>query len=182
MPIVVENTPYSIANRQVHDLGLDEKAKSLSCMHDQQAVIVPAYGIDRAAFNQSRNAQYNFSIEEELEPCLVAKGPNAVAHLDERQGCPYRARRLTPLEFSRLQGYPDWWSARFDTPEPTEEEVDYWMAVFETHRKALKPDTKPKTRNQVKKWLKNPQTETVQNTTCGEIRWRSHAHTRCWRE
>lgn len=114
--------PYSIGNGQVHDLGLDEKAKALSCMHDQQAVIQP----------------------------------------QDKDGYPYRARRLTPLECSRLQGYPDWWSAGLDTPEPTEEEVDYWMAVFETHRKALKPDTKPKTRKQVRKWLKNPQKDSAE--------------------
>lgn len=162
MPIVVEGTPYSIGNGQVHDLGLDEKAKTLSCMHDQQAVIIPAYGIDRAAFNQGRNAQYNFSIEEELEPCLVAKGPNAVAHIDEQQGYPYRARRLTPLECCRLQGYPDWWRTGLDTPEPTEDEVDEWLEIFETHRQAIDPDKKPKTRNQVRKWLKYPQTDSAE--------------------
>lgn len=39
-----------------------------------------AYGIDRAAFNQGRNAQYGFAVEEEVEPTMVAKGPGAVAH------------------------------------------------------------------------------------------------------
>lgn len=39
-----------------------------------------AYGIDRAAYNQGRNALYDFAVEEELEPTMVAKGPGAVAH------------------------------------------------------------------------------------------------------
>lgn len=38
------------------------------------------YGIDRAAFNQGRNALYNFAVEEELEPTIVARGPGAVMH------------------------------------------------------------------------------------------------------
>ena len=38
-----------------------------------------AYGIDRAAFNQGQNALYNFSVEEEIEPTMVAKEPGAVA-------------------------------------------------------------------------------------------------------
>ena len=38
-----------------------------------------AYGIDRAAFNQGQNALYNFAVEEEIEPTMVAKGPGAVA-------------------------------------------------------------------------------------------------------
>lgn len=43
---------------------------------DKHAV---AYGIDRAAFNQGRNAQYGFAVEEETQPTMVAKGPDAVA-------------------------------------------------------------------------------------------------------
>lgn len=39
-----------------------------------------AYGIDRAAFNQGKNAKYDISIEEELNSSLVAKGPSAVAY------------------------------------------------------------------------------------------------------
>lgn len=36
--------------------------------------------IDRAAFNQGQNAQYNFSVDESgVAQTLVAKGPGAVA-------------------------------------------------------------------------------------------------------
>jgi len=36
------------------------------------------YGIDRASFNQGQNAQYGFSIEEDLAQTIVAKGPGGV--------------------------------------------------------------------------------------------------------
>ena len=36
------------------------------------------YGIDRAAFNQGKNAQFGFSVLEELQPTMTAKGPGAV--------------------------------------------------------------------------------------------------------
>ena len=39
-----------------------------------------AYGIDRATYNMGQNAQYAISIQEEVEPTIVAKGPGAVAH------------------------------------------------------------------------------------------------------
>ena len=39
-----------------------------------------AYGIDRAAFNQGKNALFNIAVEEEVEPPVVARGPGAVAH------------------------------------------------------------------------------------------------------
>ena len=38
-----------------------------------------AYGIDRAAFNQGKNAKFDFTVEEEVEPTVVARGPGAVA-------------------------------------------------------------------------------------------------------
>lgn len=61
--------------------------------------------VDRAAFNQGKNAQFDIKMEEtEIVPTIVAKGPHAVA-----QPVQYRVRRLTPLECTRLQGYPDGW-------------------------------------------------------------------------
>jgi len=42
---------------------------------EQHAV---AYGLDRASFNQGQNAQYDFAVEEEVAPTLVAKGPGGV--------------------------------------------------------------------------------------------------------
>lgn len=61
--------------------------------------------VDRAAFNQGKNAQFDIKIEEtETVQSLVARGPHAVA-----QPVHYLVRRLTPLECTRLQGYPDGW-------------------------------------------------------------------------
>lgn len=107
------------------------------------AVLQPIV-IDRAAFNQGENAQYDPYIEEsEVMPSLVARGPHAVCHPipldsmctlertpekdDGRKGfgvrnpsdpmytitktqLPMAARRLTPIECERLQGFPDNWT------------------------------------------------------------------------
>lgn len=67
-----------------------------------------------------------------------------------------RVRRLMPAECARLQGFPDWWCSGLATENPTEEDIRFWQDVFETHRKALGKTTKPKTRNQIVKWLLNP--------------------------
>lgn len=37
-----------------------------------------AYGLDRAAYNQGYDALYDFSVEDELSPPLIARGPGAV--------------------------------------------------------------------------------------------------------
>ena len=41
---------------------------------------VVAYGIDRAAFNQGKNARFGITVDEEVEPPIIARGANAVAH------------------------------------------------------------------------------------------------------
>lgn len=47
---------------------------------------VICYGLDRASFNQGKNAQYDFSVTEEQAQTLVAKGPGGVL---TRQSVPY---------------------------------------------------------------------------------------------
>ena len=67
------------------------------------AETIKAYGLDRASFNQGKNAKYNFSIDAEKVASIVAKGPGAVVDANG-------VRRLTPLEMERLQGFPDGWT------------------------------------------------------------------------
>jgi len=66
-----------IGNGQTAQLGLHDKAFTLDCMHEQQAVLT--YGLDRASFNQGQNAKFDFAVEEEKSPTLVAKGPGGAA-------------------------------------------------------------------------------------------------------
>ena len=42
-------------------------------------VVCQTYGLDRASYNQGKNAQYDFQVVEEQSPTLVAKGGGAVA-------------------------------------------------------------------------------------------------------
>ena len=56
--------------------GINEGVSFTLNTIDRHAV---AYGLDRASFNQGKNAQYNFSVEEEQAQTIVAKGPGAVA-------------------------------------------------------------------------------------------------------
>ena len=39
---------------------------------------VMSYGLDRASFNQGKNAKYDFSVEEEVSPTIVSRGPGGV--------------------------------------------------------------------------------------------------------
>lgn len=70
------------------------------------AVLVPSpVVLDRAAFNQGANAQYDPHIKEsEQMVALVAKGPHAVGF---PAGEDMKVRMITELEAERLQGFPD---------------------------------------------------------------------------
>ena len=97
-------------------------------------------------------------VEKETSPTLMArdyKDPTAV-------NSGYTVRRLTPTECARLQGFPDWWCAGLETPEPTREDIAFWTEVWETHRRAVNPSVKPKTERQIVKWLKAPYSDAAE--------------------
>lgn len=71
-------------------------------------------------------------------------------------------RRLTPVECARLQGFPDWWCRYLGTDNPSEDEIKFWRDVFENHRKIMGTAQKPKTDNQIRKWLKNPHSDSAE--------------------
>ena len=98
---------------------------------------------------------------EEQSPTLMArdyKDPPVVNETEPE----YIVRRLTPTECARLQGFPDWWCAGLGTDEPTEDEIEFWTEVFETHRSVMGTSSKPKSRNQIIKWLKNPHSDSAE--------------------
>ena len=74
----------------------------------------------------------------------------------------YIVRRLTPTECARLQGFPDWWCDGLGTDDPTEEEMLFWREVFETHRKIMGTSSKPKSDSQIRKWLKDPHSDSAE--------------------
>lgn len=74
----------------------------------------------------------------------------------------YTVRRLTPTECARLQGFPDWWCRNLGIEDPTEEELEFWADVFETHRKIVTHAKKPKTEKQIRKWLADPYTDSAE--------------------
>lgn len=122
--------------------------------------------IDRhaVAFSQdiysTSKSNYHTKAEKNLVSTLVAsdyKDPPTV--LQEPK---YIVRRLIPLECARLQGYPDYWCDDLGTDEPTDEEMAFWRDVFETHRRLVTHAKKPKTDNQIKKWLKNPRSDSAE--------------------
>lgn len=111
------------------------------------------YGIGRDTFNQGQNAKFAPTFEKELQPTLVAKGPDAI-----QSG--YTVRRLTPTECARLQGFPDNWCADLGTEKPSDEEMYFWHKVFKTYSEVT--SCKMKSDKQVAKWLKDPYSDSAE--------------------
>ena len=70
------SNPHSGVYKADTSRTLDLNGGSPAC--NQGGVAVVSYGLDRASFNQGQNAKFSFSVDEELAPSLVAKGPGGV--------------------------------------------------------------------------------------------------------
>lgn len=103
-------------------------------------------------------------VEREKSPTLLARDYKDPPIVNDKPvpEPEYIVRRLTPTECARLQGFPDWWCSGLGTENPSEEEIAYWTEVWETHRRVTGAAKKPKTRNQIVKWLKNPHADAAE--------------------
>ncbi len=101
--------------------------------------------------------QANAEIREDLCPTLSCNHEAPI--ITEPY---YIVRRLTPTECARLQGFPDDWCADLGTSDPADAEIAFWTDVFETHRKAVTGAKKPKTEKQIRKWLADPYSDSVE--------------------
>ena len=106
----------------------------------------------------SSKASFFTDAAEEVANTLVAtdyKDPPLVNQPE------YIVRRLTPTECARLQGFPDWWTDGLGNDDPTEEDISRWAGVFETYRKATGANSKPKTESRIRRWLKDPYSDSA---------------------
>ena len=166
----VEREVVCVGNGQMCNISMKPIANTLDTMHDAQAILsygvdcynqaeseeqvkslnsaatdsdhVPCtYSLDRAYFNQGKNAQYNPSVSVETTQTIVSKGPNAVCARDSKGvGNQYVdegkcvvgslcardskgvgiVRRLTPIECEKLQGFPQ--EKKWNVEEMTKDE------------------------------------------------------------
>lgn len=121
---------------------------------DRHAV---AYAIDKAAFNQGMNAQYNISVQEEIASAIKARdfkdSTDLVVEME------YIIRRLTPLECCRLQGFPDDWTDNIAITEPKASVIREWMIAWAEWWRLIGKDSGiqlPKDAKQVERWLADP--------------------------
>lgn len=72
----------------------------------------------------------------------------------------YVVRRLTPTECAVLQGFPRWYCSDIAITDPTEEQVSFWIDVWQTYADVT-GEKKPKSRKQVISWLAKPYSDSA---------------------
>lgn len=119
------DNPHSGAYETETARTLDSNGGNPICNQGGIVVCAP----DRTSFNQGKNACSDFDINDsDIDSTLVAKGSSAVAYSSV-------LRRLTPLECERLQGYPDYWTTLPKIDKMTDDEVEFYKAVYLTDKK-----------------------------------------------
>lgn len=113
--------------------------------------------IDRHAVCFPQQA-FNKFIQEDIGATLKASGDtygggseNLVA---EQSFSPIRyiVRRLTPTEYARLQGFPDWWGEIPKKDNLTDDEYTFWLNVRNTYAKINNKTTKEYSKEQMLSW------------------------------
>ena len=102
------------------------------------------------------------SIIKEATPALLSRDYKNPMVVNDRKGPDWIVRKLTPLECARLQGFPDWWCSDLESKDPDDKEIQYWKDVYTDFAQALGKNSKPKTDNQIRKWLKNPNSDSAE--------------------
>ena len=131
---------------------------TLNCA-DHHAVAAP----EGDHYSTSKNSYHTVAAHEQANTLVASdwKDPPLVNDAPNNEPV-YIVRRLTPVECARLQGFPDWWCSDLAIPDPTDEEIAFWTEVWETWRSITNPGGKPKTENQIRKWLADPYTDSAE--------------------
>jgi DNA (cytosine-5)-methyltransferase 1 len=149
------------ASRDVGALFIEECGKTLTngtCPghHDGVVIAEKPIAIDRAFYNQGKNALYGpQTYEDGTVPTLVAKGPGAVA-------VRYIVRRLTPTECARLQGFADRWGDIDKKTKFSDEEYHFWHDVRNTHAAINGRAVKEYNKKQMLTWYNKLHTDSAE--------------------
>ncbi|EKZ4235096.1 DNA (cytosine-5-)-methyltransferase [Listeria monocytogenes] len=151
----IDRESFNCGQNYARNLGITEDGiNSTLKAQGPSAVATPTYSSSKASF---------FTVaKEELANTLVATDYKDPPLINDNDGIDYTVRRLTPTECARLQGFPDWWCSDLGIETPTMDDLRIWYDIFETFRKATGAYTKPKTLKQIKKWLRNPHSDSAE--------------------
>ena len=148
-----------IAISRDNHFSVSEGVTGAAVARGPAAVAVP----EADHYSTSKNSHHTVAVHEQANTLVASdwKDPPVVNDVPNAEPI-YIVRRLTPVECARLQGFPDWWCSDLADPNPSDEEIAFWMEVWETWRQVTNPSGKPKTEKQIRKWLAAPYTDSAE--------------------
>ncbi|GHV09342.1 DNA methyltransferase [Clostridia bacterium] len=155
---VGEDVSFTLTDADRHAICYQDRVGAL-CASDykfpqQQQIEENKAIVEQLSFGNNGHGSYN-----DKPATLKASGgdfPGGENIVVENR---YVVRRLTPTECALLQGFPPTWCSDLETSEPTEEDINFWSDVWETHRKIMGKSGKAKSRKQIIKWLQHPHSD-----------------------
>ena len=147
---------YTIDDTKMGNTYVWEDQANTLTARDYKGAQVVCYSLDRASFNQGKNAQYDFQISDDGKAhTLVAKGPSAVCYKVQK----YIVRRLTPTECARLQGMPDDWTTLHHIDDMSDEDYEFWLEAHRVYAEVNGKTYKKKTKQQMIDWYNKLETD-----------------------
>lgn len=160
---VNEDVSFTLNTIDRHAVAFADKSATLSANDrpkgpSSQQLGNPSENFVGEVFHSSKNSYHtNFSDGNAVDTLVATDYKDPPTVTSEPL---YIVRRLTPTECARLQGFPDWWCTGLEIPDPTEEQISFWLDVWNTWNSMN--GKKPKTEKQVRKWLASPHTDAAE--------------------
>jgi len=166
---MLSNNAYSGIYEAETARTLDTSGGDPACNQGGVAV-VETYALQGSMIGRKhKNGPQGSGVNKDVSFTLNTADRHSVAYVPngETAETEYIVRRLSIMECLRLMGLPDGWCSHLETENPTEVDIAFWTEVFETHRRIMGTSSKPKSRNQIIKWLKNPNSDSAVYKLCG---------------
>ena len=155
----IDRAAFNQGQNALYNIAVEEEIEPTIVAKGPGAVAQPTYCTSKAS--------YHTRVNEEVAGTLVESDYKDPPVINDTDGIEYIVRRLTPSECAVLQGYDCDWCSDLGTENPTAEDIEYWREVFNEYNHAIGKSVKPKSDNQIIKWLKDPHSDSAEYSLWG---------------
>ena len=155
----IDRAAFNQGQNALYNIAVEEEIEPTIVAKGPGAVAQPTYCTSKNSYHTKANI--------ELAGTLVESDYKDPPVVNDTNGIEYIVRRLTPSECAVLQGYDRDWCSNLGTENPTSEDIEYWREVFNEYNHAIGKTVKPKSDNQIIKWLKDPHSDSAEYSLWG---------------
>ena len=155
----IDRAAFNQGQNALYNIAVEEEIEPTIVAKGPGAVAQPTYCTSKNSYHTKANI--------ELAGTLVESDYKDPPVVNDTNRIEYIVRRLTPSECAVLQGYDRDWCSNLGTENPTSEDIEYWRNVFDEYNHAIGKSVKPKSDNQIIKWLRDPHSDSAEYSLWG---------------